>query len=106
MVRTRSLRVNRREVAYEPMLGRLLDEVLSSHILSEWQPTPDTPADRSVLTFSHHMLFDYSAARLLLRGTAKSFIARLEEEPEIVMAIRPSIVMHFEHEWLRERDLF
>lgn len=106
MVRTRSLRVNRREVVYEPMLGRTLDDLLSSHILSEWQPTPDAPADRSVLTFAHHMLFDYGAARLLLRGTAQSFIARLEQEPEIVMAIRPSIVMHFEHEWLRDKDLF
>jgi len=52
------------------------------------------------------MLFDYAVARLLLRGTAQSFVARLEQEPEIVMAIRPSIVMHFEHEWLRNTDLF
>jgi hypothetical protein len=106
MVGTRSLRVNRREVAYEPALSRTLDDILSSHILSEWEPTPDAPADRSVLTFAHHMLFDYSVARLLLRGTTQSFIARLEQEPEIVMAIRPSIVMHFDHEWLRNKDLF
>lgn len=106
MVRTRSLRVNRREVAYEPALSRTLDDILSSHILSEWEPTPDAPADRSVLTFAHHMLFDYGVARLLLRGTPQTFIARLEQEPETVMAIRPSIVMHFEHEWLRDKDLF
>ena len=106
MVRERSLRVNRREVVYEPALGRTLDDILSSHILSEWEPTPDAPPDRSVLTFAHHMLFDYGVARLLLRGTPRSFIARLEQEPEVVMAIRPSIIMHFEHEWLRDKDLF
>jgi signal recognition particle GTPase len=106
MVRTRSLRVNRREVAYEPALGRTLDDVLSSHILSEWGPTPDAPADRSVLTFAHHMLFDYGTARLLLRGTMQSFVARLEQAPEVVIAIRPSIVMHFEHEWLRDKERF
>jgi signal recognition particle GTPase len=106
MVRTRSLRVNRREIAYEPALSRSLDDILSSHILSEWEPTPDAPTDRNVLTFAHHMLFDYGVARLLLRGTTRSFSARLEEDPEVVMAIRPSIVMHFEHEWLRDEDLF
>lgn len=106
MVRTRSLRVNRREVAYEPTLGRTLDDVLSSHILSEWEPAPDAPPDRSVLTFAHHMLFDYGAARLLLRGTSQAFVTRLELDPEVVMAIRPSIVMHFEHEWLRDKELF
>jgi hypothetical protein len=106
MVRSRSLRVNRRDVVYEPTLGRTLDDILSSHILSEWEPTPDGPADRSILTFAHHMLFDYGVARLLLRGTMQSFIARLEQEPETVMAIRPSIVMHFEHEWLWDKDLF
>jgi hypothetical protein len=52
------------------------------------------------------MLFDYAAARLLLRGTAQSFIERLEQDIDIVMAIRPSIVMHFQHEWLRDKELF
>src|SRR3712207_2184509 len=88
------------------MLGPALDDVLSSHILSEWEPEPGAPADRSVLTFAHHMLFDYAIACLLLRGTPQSFVARLEQEPETVMSIRPSIVMHFEHEWLRNKDLF
>jgi hypothetical protein len=106
MVGTRSLRVNRREVAYEPTLSQTLNDILSSHVLTEWQPAPGAPADRGVLTFAHHMLFDYAAARLLLRGTPESFIARLEQEPDIVMAIRPSIVMHFEHEWLRDKELF
>jgi hypothetical protein len=106
MVRTRSLRANRREVANDPAHSRPLDDLLSSHILSEWEPEPGAPADRSVLTVAHHMLFDYAVACLLLRGTPQSFVARLEQEPETVMSIRPSIVMHFEHEWLRNKDLF
>jgi hypothetical protein len=43
MVRTRSLRVDRREVAYEPLVSRMLSDILSSYILSEWEPIPDGP---------------------------------------------------------------
>jgi hypothetical protein len=106
MIRARSLRAERREVAAESALSDPLDDVLSSQILSEWEPSPGTPADRSVLTFSHHMLFDYSVARLLLRGTPRTLIERLEQDADVVMAIRPSIVMHFQHEWLRDKGLF
>jgi hypothetical protein len=106
MVKARSLRADRREVAAEPALGEPLDDVLSSQILSEWEPSPGARADRSVLTFAHHVLFDYAVARLLLRGTERTLIERLEREADVVMAIRPSVVMHFQHEWLRDEVRF
>lgn len=106
MIRTRSLRANRREIAADPSLSRTLKDVLSSHILSEWESTAHAAADRSVLTFAHHVLFDYAAARLLLRGTPESLVQYLEQEADLVMTIRPSIVMHFQHEWLRDENSF
>jgi len=106
MVASRSLRANRREIATDAALSRALDDVLSAHILSEWTPTADAPPDRSVLTFAHHVLFDYAVARLLLRGTTESLIELLGRETDIVIAIRPSVVMHFQYEWQRDREIF
>src|SRR5262249_26116294 len=68
MVETRSLRVSRADIVSHPTASLPLQEMLSAHILSEWQPSPDAQPDRYVLTFPHHVLFDYAVARLLLRG--------------------------------------
>jgi hypothetical protein len=106
MVTARSLRAERREVASEPLFSEPLGEVLSSQILSEWEPSPGAPADSSVLTFAHHVLFDYAVARLMLRGTERTLIERLEREADVVMAIRPSVVMHFQYLWLRDKERF
>jgi hypothetical protein len=105
MVKTRSLRANRRDVAGDATLGRALNDVLSAHILSEWEPSHGKP-DRSVVTFAHHMIFDYATSCLLLRGTEQRFVERLEKEPDLVMAIRPSIVMHFEYCLFRGEEFF
>ena len=58
--------------------------------------------DRSVLTFSHHVLFDYAVARLLLRGTPDTLVTRLAGDPDMVLMIRPSIVLHFQWLWARD----
>lgn len=106
MVSSRSLRVNRREVATDAALSEALDDALSSQVLSEWEQTSDSIPDRSVLTFSHHLLFDYAVARLLLRGTPSSLVEILGREPDVVIAIRPSVVMHFQYEWHRNEGTF
>lgn len=102
MVRERSLRVDRAVVADDPGNSAVLKELLSSQLLAEWQPAPDAAPDRYVLTFGHHVLFDYAVSNLLLRGDPRRFVTRLEEDPELVIAIRPSISYFYQHEWFKE----
>jgi hypothetical protein len=105
MVSARALRVSRRDVA-DPGASRVLNQVLSSHILTEWESQAGAVVDRSILTFAHHILFDYAAARLLFRGTPQSLIQRLESDINLVLAVRPSIVMHFQYLWLLDSASF
>ena len=98
MVKVRALRVNRSYVA-EPTLSALLTDLLSTQVLTEWQPSEALAPDRYVLTFSHHVLFDYAVERLLLRGTPEALVKRLTDDPELVIVVRPSLVLHFQHLW-------
>ncbi|MBL8190653.1 MAG: hypothetical protein JNK38_21720 [Acidobacteria bacterium] len=102
MVSGRSLRVSRRQVATAPTDSPVLKDILSANILSEWQPHFGGMVNQSVLTFAHHVLFDYAVARLLLRNIIQP-VRLLEDDPELIIAIRPSLVMHFEH--VRSQDL-
>jgi hypothetical protein len=106
MVNSRSLRANRADVASDPTASEILHDLLSSHLLSEWQEPSSAQIESSILTFAHHMLFDYSVARLLLRGLPETLVERLEREVDLVMAIRPSIVMHFQYERMRDDKAF
>lgn len=101
MVEKRSLRVERTLISRDPGASEALNQVLSVHLLVEWQPDPAAPAERYVLGFSHHILFDYAVARLLLRGSPESFVTRLRSDPPCVLAIRPSLVMHYQELWHR-----
>ena len=96
MVKARTLRIDRAEVA-DGQSGPHLNDLLSYELLIEWQ-------DRYVIAFAHHVLFDYAVARLLLRGTAETFISRLIKDPELVLVVRPSLVFHFRYLWLVDRD--
>jgi hypothetical protein len=99
MVANRSLLVNRADVASDPAVGASLNEVLSAHILDEWQRPAGGRPERSVLTFSHHILYDYAVARLLLRGVPGTAAAQIVGDPDLSIAIRPSLVRHFEYLW-------
>ena len=102
MVETRSLRVNRSDIIgvnYSEFNSQLLKEILSFHILTEWKPSNRENVDRSILTFAHHVLFDYTVSCLILRGLASTTVKRLESEFDLVLAIRPSIVFYFQHLW-------
>jgi hypothetical protein len=98
MVADRVLRVDRATVAHRGDV-RLLHDLLSKQILVEWQPSPQAAPERYILAFAHHVLFDYAAARLLLRGDSAVPLRRLETDPELSLVIRPSIIMHFHHLW-------
>jgi len=98
MVMARHLRLDRSAVA-KPDTSIHLDDLLSARVLVEWQPSSESFPDRYVLAFSHNVLFDYAVARLLLRGDSEKLISRLADTPDLVMVIRPSLVLHFTHLW-------
>jgi hypothetical protein len=98
MVKERTLRVDRSRVA-DPTVSMQLNDLLSTQVLTEWQPWFTGTPNRYVLTFSHHVLFDHAVARLLLRGSDTALVTRLTDDPELVLVIRPSLLQHFQHLW-------
>lgn len=104
MVEARELRTDRSVIASEPGYGVHLNDLLSNQVLIEWQASLDALPDHYILAFSHHVLFDYAAAMLLLRGTSEAVIRRLAEDPELAVVIRPSIIFSFRHLWSAEND--
>lgn len=101
MVRARTLRVDRALVT-DGDSRAILTDMLSSQILVEWRPSPTAMPNRYILGFAHHVLYDLAVARLVLSGEPTALVDRLEREPEIVLAIRPSLVLHFRHTWFSD----
>jgi hypothetical protein len=108
MVANRSLRVNRGQVASDPAVSTPLNQLLSAHVLVEWQRPAGGRPERAVLTFAHHILYDYAVARLLLRGVPGTAAAKIKQDPDLSIAIRPSLVLHFQYLWWMDqtRDIF
>ena len=79
-------------------------ELQRDNVLSEWHPPKQASPDRSVLTFAHHVLFDYAVERLVLRTEPQGLIRRLAEERDLALLIRPSLVFHFQYLWMLEAD--
>jgi hypothetical protein len=98
MVQTRSLRADRSRVV-DPTTSTFLHDLLSIQVLTNWQPAPTVTPDHDVITFAHHVLFDYAVARLLLRGTPAALVKRLADDPELLIVVRPSLLLHFRHLW-------
>ena len=104
MVSQRSLRVARSTVmANEATASATLHDLLSTQVLSEWQRLPGGAPQRETLTFPHHVLYDYAVARLYLPSDAVSIVSKLEDEPDLLIAIRPSIVIYGQRLWLRDQ---
>jgi len=103
MLGKRTLQVDRLSVlngVSENALGRLL----SNQVLVEWSPTGAVTPQRHLLAFSHHVLFDYSVARLILRLQPDELAQKLSDDPELVIVARPSIVLHYEYLWQLDSD--
>lgn len=94
MVSSRRMQINRQDLITSN--DKTLQDILSRNIMSEWK-IGETKSERNVLNFSHHIIFDYAVSRLFLRGTENTLIEKLENDRELVMAIRPSIVLHFQY---------
>jgi hypothetical protein len=72
---------------------------MSSQLLVEWQPSPEQAPNRYVITYAHHILFDYAVSRLLFRRPVDQVVAWLANEPDLLLAVRPSLVFHYQHLW-------
>ncbi|MEK4058504.1 MULTISPECIES: ATP-binding protein [Paenibacillus] len=102
MVKHRTLRVPR-GFAATPESTRELDQILSKHVLIEWQPSLTFSPDSSNLTFAHHVLFDYAVERMLIRSQV-DVTQMLASDPNLVLIIRPSFDMHFQHVWSQDHS--
>ncbi len=101
MVAARQLRVDRTSLSLGSTESSLLHDLLSAHVVMEL----DSPHAR-VLTFSHHVLFDYAAARLLLPVEPGDLATYLASEPSLVFVLRPSLVLAFHERWCHSREAF
>jgi len=61
---------------------------------------------RNIIGFSHHLLFDYAASRLLLAADFDHFLTSLASERDLSLFLRPSIDLLFKEAWLKNREAF
>jgi hypothetical protein len=101
MTAARRLRVDQADVV-DTAGSSSLSDLLSGQVLVEWQSAADRAPNRYVLAFSHNVLFDYSAERLLLRGNRSVLVQRIEQQADMSIILRPSFVFHFQHLWTEE----
>jgi signal recognition particle GTPase len=98
MVQQRALRVPTTAISNDVAASTILTGLLSAHVLAEWT-TPAGATQHDIITFPHHLLFDYAVARLSIPPDHTAFIARLTAEPDLLFAIRPSIELHYQRLW-------
>jgi hypothetical protein len=54
---------------------------------------------RGLITFAHHILFDYATAKLLFTGPVDVVLSRLRDDPGLVVFARPSLSLYFGSLW-------
>lgn len=102
MIQQRTLRCNRHAIAHASDDGVIINDLLSCHILANWRPSDTVAPEHDVLTFSHHILFDFAVARLLFRSADHAWIERTVRDPQLIFIAYPSYVYHFHHLWHRQ----
>lgn len=85
-------------IADDMTAGTYLSDLLRGHILAEGGIPAGLP-QRDVLTFPHHLLYDYAVARLSIPADDHELIALLTAAPDLLLAIRPSIELYFQRRW-------
>jgi hypothetical protein len=105
MVSARRLRAERRTVV-DAATAASFQDLLSSQVLVEWQSAPGAPVDRNFIAFPHNVLFDYVVARLILPLDHAQLIARVIAEPDLLIAVRPSLSIYFQRLWVQDRPRF
>jgi hypothetical protein len=106
MIARRSLRVAKSAaLENEAASGPFLNALLRSHVLAEW--TTQTGASRSdFITFPHHLLFDYAGARLYVPPEPDDLVELLSKQPDLLIAIRPSLELHYQRLWHHDQSSF
>jgi hypothetical protein len=100
MVELGAMRILRRDVEQiAPMWLDTLDILISDNVLTDWPDAPTGKPKTHELAFPHHILFDAAVERLVLRVPAAELALRLASERPLVLAIHPSLLMHFHHRW-------
>jgi hypothetical protein len=93
-----------RSILSDPAESPFLGDLLSVGVIREFQSSASTTPDSDLLTYSHHVLFDYAVERAILRGDSKRVIQTLADDPGLFLMIRPSIVMHFNYLWAKNSN--
>lgn len=99
MVTARSLHIQSHSLsAVVPGHTAAFDALLSDGVFIEMVAKPTA---FPIVGFSHNILFDYAVCRLWLDGLSDAVVTRLSEpaNADLLLAIRPSIVMAFEELW-------
>ncbi len=100
MVAQRALHIDRFEIMRpDANISILLQDLLREQILVEWSESDGCAPDHDILAFGHNILFDYAVARLLLRRNDEKLMNRLNKDIDLVIVIRPSLLLHLHHIW-------
>ncbi len=92
----------RADVATGEETDAAIRELLGSGVLVEAQ----SPTGADTLAFSHHVLFDYAVARLMLRVDRLQLAELVRARPELALVARPSFTLHFQYLWEQQRETF
>jgi len=104
MVERRDLKVPRQEIARDVSVSEPLADLLSSYVLAEWGSSEFANPDRYVLSFSHNTLFDFAVELAVLRLPHDELTELLSRDPDLILAIRPSLVYHFHRLWFLSKN--
>jgi hypothetical protein len=102
MIHARRLRAERQSLV-EPGAAAALEELFSNQVLVEWQPPGASAPQRQVVAFSHHILFDFAFSQLFLPPEPDQVVRLIAADPDLVLMIRPSFVMRYQHLWEADR---
>lgn len=80
-----------------------LTTLLSDEVLIELE---ENILGRFTISFSHHLLFDYAGSRLLVLNDLDRFLGRLAGEEDLILFLRPSVVLAFRDLWIGNRTQF
>jgi DNA replication protein DnaC len=103
MIEARRLRAERQRVV-ELGSAEALQQLLSNQVLVEWQPSADAAPQRQQLAFSHNILFDFATSQLFLPSESADVVRLLATDPDLILMIRPSIVMRYQQLWDTNRE--
>lgn len=104
MVQGRGLHIARGDLDRPSLPAKGTHAVFSDGVLIHVSLPPASGTE--AIGFAHNILFDYAVHRLWLDGMSDSIIARLSmpASHDLLLALRPSIVMTFENLWYLSVD--